>query len=71
VPDVLTRYGHGTFLNKYSYDISYDWFQLAVGVLLVVQLILLPDGVWGDLRARALRAWGGLRARTSRRVSVA
>ncbi|HEY2598560.1 MAG TPA: branched-chain amino acid ABC transporter permease [Candidatus Dormibacteraeota bacterium] len=71
VPDVLTRYGHGTFLNKYSYDISYDWFQLAVGLLLVIQLILLPDGVWGDLRSRAHRTWSGLRARTSRRVSVA
>jgi branched-chain amino acid transport system permease protein len=71
VPDVLTRYGHGTFLNKYSYDISYDWFQLAVGVLLVIQLILLPDGIWGDLRGKALRGWSALRARTSRRVSVA
>jgi ABC-type branched-subunit amino acid transport system permease subunit len=71
VPDVLTRYGHGTFLNKYSYDISYDWFQLAVGVLLVVQLILLPDGVWGDLRSRVLRAWGAVRSRTHPRVSVA
>jgi ABC-type branched-subunit amino acid transport system permease subunit len=71
VPDVLTRYGHGTFLNKYSYDISYDWFQLAVGVLLVIQLIALPDGVWGDLRGRAMRTWSALRARTSRRVSVA
>ena len=71
VPDVLTRYGHGTFLNKYSYDISYDWFQLAVGILLVVQLILLPDGVWGDLRGRAARTWSGVRSRTSRRVSVA
>jgi branched-chain amino acid transport system permease protein len=71
VPDVLTRYGHGTFLNKYSYDISYDWFQLAVGVLLVIQLILLPDGVWGDLRGRVHRAWSAVRSRTSRRVSVA
>jgi branched-chain amino acid transport system permease protein len=71
VPDLLTRYGHGTFLNKYSYDISYDWFQLGVGVLLVIQLILLPDGVWGDLRGRAHSAWSALRARTSRRVSVA
>ena len=71
VPDVLTRFGHGTLFGRYNYDISYDWFQIAVGVLLIIQLILLPDGVWGDLRARVLRAWGGLRARTSRRVSVA
>jgi branched-chain amino acid transport system permease protein len=71
VPDILTRYGHGTFLNRYAYDISYDWFSIALGVLLVVQLILLPDGVWGDVRSRALRAWSGLRAKTVRRVSVA
>ena len=57
IPDVLTRYGHGTFMNRFVYDISYDWFQIAVGVLLVLQLILLPDGVWGDMRAKALRVW--------------
>lgn len=54
VPDVLTRYGHGTFMGR-AYDISYDWFQIAVGVLLGLQLILLPDGVWGDLRAKFAR----------------
>jgi ABC-type branched-subunit amino acid transport system permease subunit len=53
VPDVLTRFGHGTF-RGHAYDISFDWFQIAVGVLLVIQLILLPDGVWGDLRSRAV-----------------
>lgn len=51
VPDVLTRYGHGTFMGR-AYDISYDWFQIAVGVLLILQVILLPDGVWGDVRAK-------------------
>jgi branched-chain amino acid transport system permease protein len=71
VPDILTRYGHGSFLNRYSYDISYDWFSIALGVLLVVQLILLPDGVWGDVRSRVLRTWSGLRAKAVRRVSVA
>jgi hypothetical protein len=55
VPDVLTRFGHGTIRGQ-TYDISFDWFQIAVGVLLVVQLILLPDGVWGDLRNRVLHA---------------
>lgn len=70
VPDVLTRYGHGTFMNR-AYDISYDWFQLAVGVLLVLQLILLPDGVWGDLRAHAVRAAGLLRFRRRKQVSTA
>jgi ABC-type branched-subunit amino acid transport system permease subunit len=55
VPDVLTRFGHGTVRGQ-TYDISFDWFQIAVGVLLVVQLILLPDGVWGDLRNRVLHA---------------
>src|SRR5205085_543696 len=44
VPDVLTRYGHGTFMNRFNYDISYDWFQIAVGVLLILHLILAePD----------------------------
>ena len=56
VPDVLTRYGHGTFMNRFNYDISYDWFQIAVGVLLILQLILLPDGVWGDIRAKLVHA---------------
>jgi len=71
VPDVLTRFGHGTLFNRYSYDISYDWFQIAVGVLLIVQLILLLDGVWGDLRARALHARSAVQARTRKRVRVA
>lgn len=71
VPDVLTRFGHGTLFNRFTYDISYDWFQIAVGVLLVVQLILLPDGVWGDIRARALHTATALRAMRSKRVSVA
>jgi ABC-type branched-subunit amino acid transport system permease subunit len=71
VPDVLTRFGHGTLFNRYSYDISYDWFQIAVGVLLIVQLILLPDGVWGDLRARVLHARSAMQALTRRRVKVA
>src|SRR5438874_7883235 len=69
VPDVLTRYGHGTFMNRFNYDISYDWFQLAVGVLLVLQLILLPDGVWGDIRVKALRAWDVVRDRKSTRLN--
>jgi ABC-type branched-subunit amino acid transport system permease subunit len=60
VPDVLTRYGHGTFMNRFNYDISYDWFQIAVGVLLIIQLIVLPDGVWGDIRARVAHARGVL-----------
>jgi len=61
VPDLLTRYGHGTAFNRFEYDISFDWFQIAVGVLLVIQLIVLPDGVWGDLRNRALHAWSVIR----------
>jgi ABC-type branched-subunit amino acid transport system permease subunit len=71
VPDVLTRFGHGTLFNRYSYDISYDWFQIAVGVLLIVQLILLPDGVWGDLRGRVVHARSAVRQLASRRVRVA
>lgn len=71
VPDVLTRFGHGTLFGRIAYDISYDWFQIAVGVLLVVQLILLPDGVWGDVRSRALHTATALRALRPRKVSVA
>ncbi|HET7467529.1 MAG TPA: branched-chain amino acid ABC transporter permease [Candidatus Dormibacteraeota bacterium] len=71
VPDVLTRYGHGTFMNRFTYDISFDWFQLAVGVLLVLQLILLPDGVWGDMRAKAAHAWDRVRMRPQRKVRPA
>ncbi|HKC19155.1 MAG TPA: branched-chain amino acid ABC transporter permease [Candidatus Dormibacteraeota bacterium] len=70
VPDVLTRYGHGTF-HGHAYEISYDWFQLAVGVLLIVQLILLPDGVWGDIRHRVRRAASAMRFAGLRRVKVA
>jgi hypothetical protein len=53
------------------YDISYDWFSLALGVLLVAQLILLPDGVWGDIHARAAKTWAVLRTRKQKQVSVA
>jgi branched-chain amino acid transport system permease protein len=70
VPDVLTRFGHGSFMG-HAYDISYDWFQIAVGAFLVVQLIALPDGVWGDLRNRAHRAWTLIPPRRPRRVEVA
>ena len=70
VPDVLTRFGHGTFMG-HAYEISYDWFQIAVGVLLIVQLIALPDGVWGDLRSRAARIWSAAAVLGARRVKVA
>jgi len=70
VPDVLTRFGHGSLFGR-EYDISYDWFQIAVGVLLIVQLILLPDGVWGDLRSRAMQAQSAVRGLATRRVRVA
>jgi ABC-type branched-subunit amino acid transport system permease subunit len=70
VPDVLTRFGHGTFFG-HAYEISYDWFQIAVGVLLIIQLIVLPDGVWGDIRSRARHAWSIVGARSARKVKVA
>jgi len=31
-------------------EIRGEWFGVVLGALLVVQLIALPDGVWGDLR---------------------
>jgi hypothetical protein len=55
----------------HAYEISYDWFQIAVGVLLIIQLIALPDGVWGDIRGRARHAWSLVGARTAREVKVA
>jgi ABC-type branched-subunit amino acid transport system permease subunit len=70
VPDVLTRFGHGTFMG-HAYEISYDWFQLAVGILLIVQLILLPDGVWGDIRQRVIHARAALGSIGVPKVKVA
>ncbi|HEV2476037.1 MAG TPA: branched-chain amino acid ABC transporter permease [Candidatus Dormibacteraeota bacterium] len=70
IPDVLTRFGHGTFMG-HAYEISYDWFQLALGVLLIAQLILLPDGVWGDIRRRAHHARASMSAVGAREVKVA
>jgi len=70
VPDVLTRFGHGTFLG-HQYDISYDWFSIAVGVLLIIQLIVLPDGVWGDIRNRVHHARAAATAIGTRKVKVA
>src|SRR2546430_14558309 len=67
VPDVLTRFVF-FFKQKTAYEISYDWFQIAVGVLLIVQLIVLPDGVWGDLRSRAARIWSAAAFLGARRV---
>ena len=70
VPDILTRFGHGTLFGR-AYEISYDWFSIAVGVLLIVQMIVLPDGVWGDIRHRARNAWSAMRMLGSRQVKVA
>lgn len=70
VPDILTRFGHGTLFGR-AYEISYDWFSIAVGVLLIVQMIVLPDGVWGDIRHRAQHAWSAMRVLGSRQVKVA
>ena len=45
MPVLLTRLSH-----VFHREIRYDWFQVALGILLIVQLITLPDGVWGDVR---------------------
>src|SRR5207245_9741028 len=68
--DTLTRYGHCSFHGRVYY-ISYDWFSLALGVLLVAQLILLPDGAWGDIHSRAAKTWAQVRMRGNKQVSVA
>ena len=70
VPDVLTRYGHGAFMGR-VYDISNDWFQIALGLLLIAQLILLPDGVWGDLRSHAARIRSALPGTARKQVRPA
>ena len=70
VPDVLTRYGHGAFMGR-VYDISNDWFQIALGLLLIAQLILLPDGVWGDLRNHAARIRSALPGAARKQVRPA
>jgi branched-chain amino acid transport system permease protein len=70
VPDVLTRYGHGAFMGR-VYDISNDWFQIALGLLLIAQLILLPDGVWGDLRSHAARIRSALPGAARKQVRPA
>jgi branched-chain amino acid transport system permease protein len=46
VPTLLGRW------HPFHLEIRYDWFQVALGALLVAQLIAAPDGVWGDLRRR-------------------
>lgn len=70
VPDILTRYGHGSF-RGHAYDISFDWFQIAVGALLIVQMIALPDGVWGDLRHRGAHVWSIVKVLGMRKVKIA
>jgi ABC-type branched-subunit amino acid transport system permease subunit len=46
VPTLLGRW------HPFNLELRYDWFQIALGALLVAQLIAAPDGVWGDLRHR-------------------
>ncbi|GAC1331314.1 MAG: branched-chain amino acid ABC transporter permease [Candidatus Dormibacteria bacterium] len=47
VPEVLTQLSHWT-----GRDISYNYFNVILGALLVVQIITAPDGLWGDLAKR-------------------
>jgi ABC-type branched-subunit amino acid transport system permease subunit len=42
-------------LNNFFPEIKYDWFNLALGVVLILQLIIAPDGVWGNLARDAGR----------------
>ncbi|MGI8609563.1 MAG: branched-chain amino acid ABC transporter permease [Candidatus Dormibacteria bacterium] len=50
VPEVLTQVSHWT-----GHDISYNYFNVLLGALLVIQIITAPDGVWGDLSHRLSR----------------
>jgi branched-chain amino acid transport system permease protein len=36
-------------LQHFFPGIRYDWFNLGLGIVLIVQLIVAPDGVWGNL----------------------
>lgn len=57
--------------HPFRLEIRYDWFQVVLGALLVIQLITAPDGVWGDLH----RHWRSLTQRLDRsrqpRVEIA
>ena len=52
MPVLLNRFSH-----LIHHEIKYDWFQVVLGALLIAQLILLPDGVWGDIRKNAGHSW--------------
>ena len=46
--------------HPHGLAIRYDWFQVALGALLVAQLILAPEGAWGDIRKLGARLRQGL-----------
>ncbi|MEA2645750.1 MAG: branched-chain amino acid transport system permease protein [Chloroflexota bacterium] len=47
VPELLIRLSGAMHV-----EISYDYFSIVLGALLVLQLITAPEGVWGDSAAR-------------------
>jgi ABC-type branched-subunit amino acid transport system permease subunit len=57
VPEFLSRIGGG---------VNQAWFSLFLGALLVVQLIIAPDGVWANLTHDA----GRLQKRISARIAA-
>jgi branched-chain amino acid transport system permease protein len=73
VPEFLTRWLSpklAQLLNKPDLDISYNYFSVALGVLLVVQLITAPDGVYGDLAKLGSKVFG-LGQHRARRITGA
>lgn len=56
-------------LQHFFPGIRYDWFNLGLGVLLIVQLIFAPDGAWGNL-ARDAGRLGHLLPRPALRTSA-
>jgi branched-chain amino acid transport system permease protein len=67
VPEFLTRFVSpkvGDILKIPDFQISYNYFSVALGLLLVVQLITAPDGVYGDLAKLGSRLFGGGHAGT-------
>jgi branched-chain amino acid transport system permease protein len=66
MPVLLNRLSHAV-----HYEIRYDWFQVVLGALLIAQLILLPDGVWGDIRKNTAHIREALERAAQRRKRVA
>jgi len=39
---------HAQDIFHLPFEVKLVWFNMAVGILLIIQMIALPDGVWGQ-----------------------